>query len=120
MPIAAVKEICVIQKKKKRDAKQTSLNLKRLKKLLKEKSNTNDFTYFKKMGLEDQKTILRNLVEVNKSKLIPNFSQLFKNSLWKVSTISLGDLPVFSACKVIGVPWVSLPDTIKTLLPFNL
>ena len=53
-------------KKKKENAKQTSVNIKRLKKLLKEKSNTNDFTYFKKMELDDQKTILRNLVEINK------------------------------------------------------
>ena len=53
-------------KKKKADAKQTSVNIKRLKKLLKDKSNTNDFTYFKKMELEDQKSILRNLVEINK------------------------------------------------------
>ena len=54
-------------KKKKKDAKQTLINIKRLKKLLKEKSNSNDFTYFKKMDLEEQKTILRNLVEVNKA-----------------------------------------------------
>ena len=54
------------KKKKKNDDKQTIINIKRLKRLLREKSNSNDFTYFKKMKLEDQKTILRNLIEMNK------------------------------------------------------
>jgi len=53
-------------KKKKNDLKQTNLNIKRLKKLLKEKSISNDFTYFKKMKLSEQKNILRNLFEMNK------------------------------------------------------
>ena len=41
--------------RRKRKMRKTLINIKRLKKLLKEKSNSNDFTYFKKMDLEEQK-----------------------------------------------------------------
>ena len=51
---------------KKREKKEKNLNSQRLKKLLKEKNVTNDFSYFKNMKIKEQKNILKNLVEINK------------------------------------------------------
>ena len=55
------------EKIKKKREKTTSLNIKRLRKLLKEKNISNDFTHFKKMEIDEQRKILKNLVEMNKS-----------------------------------------------------
>ena len=51
---------------KKKEKKEKNLNSQRLKKLLKEKNVTNDFSYFKNMKIKEQKNILKNLVEINK------------------------------------------------------
>ena len=51
---------------KKKEKKQKTLNVERLKKLLREKNVTNDFSYFKNMKIKEQKNILKNLVEMNK------------------------------------------------------
>ena len=59
-------------------------------------------------------------VDVNRSKLMPSLSQLSKNSAWYCPKTSSGETPRFSASRVTGVPCESLPDTIRTSLPFSL
>ena len=54
--------------KKKEEAeikKQTTKNIGEFRKLLREKSVTNDFTFFKKMNLDQQKNIIERLKEIN-------------------------------------------------------
>jgi ATP-dependent Lon protease len=55
------------EKDKKSKDKKSTINIKRLRKLLKEKNISNDFTHFKKMEIDEQRKILKNLVEMNKS-----------------------------------------------------
>ena len=53
-----------ITEKKEKKLKQK--NVDRFKKMMKEKNNTNDLSYFKNMKVIEQKNILRNLFEINK------------------------------------------------------
>lgn len=50
----------------KKEKKEKNLNSERLKKLLREKNVSNDYSYFKNMKIKEQKNILKNLVEMNK------------------------------------------------------
>jgi len=52
--------------KDKKEKKLKQKNVDRFKKMMKEKNNTNDLSYFKNMKIEEQKNILRNLFEINK------------------------------------------------------
>ena len=54
------------EKKKKETEKQKAKNSIEFRKLLREKSVTNDFTHFKKLSLDNQKNILKRLEEVQK------------------------------------------------------
>ena len=54
------------KKKKKETEKQKAKNSVEFRKLLREKSATNDFTHFKKLTLDNQKNILKRLEEVQK------------------------------------------------------
>ena len=68
----------------------------------------------------DTRSWLSVCVEVNRSKPMPRRRQLSRNSAWYWLNTSSGVTPRFSASRVTGVPWESLPDTISTSLPLSL
>ena len=100
--LVAVKEKMDKEKKKELDSKQSRRNVRKLRLLLKEKDVMNDFKYFKKMLVEDQKKVLEELRVVNRcsnrekpyrlslleSKIPPEFKA---SALRKINTLSYMD-----------------------------
>jgi len=62
-------EDCIREKKhnaKKKENKQKDKNMRIFKKIIKDKNTTNDFLFYEKLNLENQKKIIKELKEVNK------------------------------------------------------
>ena len=57
------------------------------------------------------------MVVVKVSKEMPIPSQVSRMDWWNSATTSAGVRPSSSARTVIGVPWVSEPETMATRLP---
>ena len=87
---------------KKKEKKQKTLNVERLKKLLREKNVTNDFSYFKNMKIKEQKNILKNLVEMNKVSTV--------KKPYKISLIESDIAPEIKAIAMKKVNLLSMMD----------
>jgi ATP-dependent Lon protease len=84
-----------IEEKKEKKIKQ--INVDRFKKLLREKNNTNDLSYFKNMLISEQKNILRNLFEINKVNVVE-----------KPYKLSLIEAPIPAGIKSVAMKKVNM------------
>lgn len=86
----------------KRDKLIKKRNTSRLKKLLREKNATNDFSYFKNMKISEQKNILKNMVEMNKISTI--------DKPYKISLIESNIKPEIKAVAMKKINLLSVMD----------
>ena len=98
------KEMKVYEDKilEKKEKKVKQKNVDRFKKMMKEKNNTNDLSYFKNMKIEEQKNILRNLFEINKMTTV--------KKPYKLSLIEAPIPPTVKAVAMKKVNMLSMMD----------
>jgi len=83
--------------KDKKEKKLKQKNVDRFKKMMKEKNNTNDLSYFKNMKITEQKKILRNLFEINKMSIVE-----------KPYKLSLIESPINPSIKAVAMKKVNM------------
>ena len=112
------------EERKKREKKEQKENTVKLQKLIKDKNVMNDFTYFKKLGVGKQKSILEKLEEVNKYSNIEKpyrISVLDSNIPTEFKSIALKKLNSLSYLDPGSGEYYRLKQWVDTFmrLPFN-